>query len=52
VSGVAALVKQRYPNAGPAQVRAILERSATDAGPHGIDVYYGKGFVNANRATQ
>jgi subtilisin family serine protease len=52
VSGVAALVMQRYPNATPAQVRAILERSATDAGMRGADAYYGKGVINANRATQ
>jgi subtilisin family serine protease len=51
-AGVAALVKQRYPNATPAQVRAILERSATDAGPRGNDAFYGKGFVDADRATQ
>jgi subtilisin family serine protease len=52
VSGVAALVKQRYPNAGPAQVRALLERSAIDAGSRGTDAYHGRGFVNADRATQ
>ncbi len=51
-SAVAALVKQRYPNATPAQVRAILERSAVDAGPRGNDPYYGKGFIDADRATQ
>ena len=51
-SAVAALVKQRYPNATSSQVRAILERSAVDAGPRGNDAYYGKGFVDADRATQ
>jgi len=52
VSAVAALVKQRYPSATPAQVRGILERSATDAGMRGTDAYYGKGVINADRATQ
>ena len=51
-AGVAALIKQRHPNATPAQVRAILQQSAIDAGTHGTDPYYGKGFVDADRATQ
>jgi subtilisin family serine protease len=51
-AGVAALIKQRHPNATPAQVRAILQQSAIDAGAHGTDPYYGKGFVDADRATQ
>jgi subtilisin family serine protease len=51
-SAVAALVKQRHPGASAAQVRAILERSAVDAGARGDDAHYGSGIVDAGRATQ
>lgn len=49
-SAVAALIKQRFPNATPAQLQAKLAQSATDEGKVGQDAYHGRGFVNALRA--
>lgn len=50
VAGVAALAKQRFPDASPAQLRARLERSATDLGKGGRDPRYGRGYVDALEA--
>ena len=50
VAGVAALAKQRFPGASPAQLRALLESSAVDTGKQGRDPLYGRGFIDALRA--
>ncbi len=50
VAGVAALIKQRYPNATPAQLKTKLAQSASDVGKTGQDPMHGHGFVNALRA--
>ena len=50
VAGVAALIKQRFPNATPAQLKTKLAQSAVDLGKPGQDNFYGHGFVNALRA--
>ena len=50
VAGVAALIKERFPNATPAQLKTKLAQSATDLGKPGQDNFYGFGFVNALRA--
>jgi subtilisin family serine protease len=50
VAGVAALIKQRFPNATPAQLKTKLAQSAVDLGKAGQDNFYGHGFVNALRA--
>ena len=50
VAGVAALIKQRFPNATPAQLKTKLAQSATDEGKRGQDNFHGHGFVNALRA--
>jgi type VII secretion-associated serine protease mycosin len=47
VSGIAALVRARFPNLTAAQVADRLRHSARDAGPHGVDPYYGWGVVDA-----
>lgn len=52
VAGVAALVVGKYPGIGPAQLEAILRRSADDLGKPGNDDYYGKGRINAFKAVQ
>lgn len=52
VSGVAALIKQKYPNIPVAALKAILARSADDEGRTGKDQYYGHGFLNAAKAVQ
>jgi len=43
VAGAAALVKQRFPSYGPAQIQSYLMRHATDLGEPGLDNLYGAG---------
>ncbi|WP_162907508.1 S8 family serine peptidase [Allorhizocola rhizosphaerae] len=50
VSGVAALVRARFPALTPAQVHARLRDTTRDAGPHGIDQFYGHGILDALHA--
>ncbi|TDW70679.1 Ig-like domain-containing protein [Kribbella pratensis] len=50
VTGVAALVKNKWPALTPAQVAQRVENLARDAGPRGIDPYYGHGIVDAYAA--
>ncbi|MEU4192140.1 S8 family serine peptidase [Kribbella sp. NPDC026611] len=50
VTGIAALVKNKYPTLTPAQVAQRLETLARDAGPRGFDQYYGYGIVDAYSA--
>ncbi|MET9314798.1 S8 family serine peptidase [Kribbella sp. NPDC003505] len=47
IAGVAALVKNKWPAYTPAQVATRLKTLARDAGPRGIDQYYGAGVVDA-----
>lgn len=49
VAGVAALVVSQGIN-DPMQVRDILQSSAEDKGPAGVDIYYGHGIVDAAAA--
>ncbi|HEX2773485.1 MAG TPA: S8 family peptidase, partial [Micromonosporaceae bacterium] len=49
-SGVAALVRTAFPSLTPAQVIARLRSTARDAGPRGIDPYYGYGVLDAYHA--
>ncbi|HEX5708045.1 MAG TPA: S8 family serine peptidase [Pyrinomonadaceae bacterium] len=50
VSGVAALIKQRFPGISLGALKAHLTQTADDEGKKGNDPFYGKGFVNARRA--
>ncbi|WP_374967914.1 S8 family serine peptidase [Terrabacter sp. BE26] len=50
VSGVAALIRTQSPTLTPAQVLSRLKSTARDAGPRGIDPYYGAGIVDATNA--
>ncbi|TDW21643.1 S8 family serine peptidase [Kribbella kalugense] len=50
VAGIAALVRNKWPTLTPAQVAQRLEVLARDAGPRGIDPYYGHGIVDAYAA--
>ena len=50
VSGVAALIRTQSPTLTPAQVLSRLRTTARDAGPRGIDPYYGAGVVDASNA--
>lgn len=49
-SGVAALIKQRFPGISVGALKSKLANSADDEGPTGSDPFYGRGFVNARRA--
>ncbi|HEU0178952.1 MAG TPA: S8 family serine peptidase [Blastocatellia bacterium] len=49
-SGVAALIKQRFPNISVGALKNRLAQSADDEGKNGHDPAYGRGFVNARRA--
>ncbi|WP_433158980.1 S8 family serine peptidase [Kribbella sp. CA-247076] len=50
VAGVAALVRNKWPSFTPAQVMARLKATARDAGPRGIDPYFGAGMLDAYAA--
>lgn len=52
VSGIAALIKQRWPKLRADQIASILFLTATDLGAPGIDTVYGRGLVNAEKAMQ
>lgn len=52
VSGVAALMLSVNPNLTEAQVRTILQQTATDIGPVGFDNTFGFGRLNARAALQ
>ncbi|WP_323097561.1 S8 family serine peptidase [Intrasporangium sp. YIM S08009] len=49
-AGVVALMRTQTPSLTPAQVLARLRSTARDAGPRGIDPYYGAGLVDATNA--
>ena len=49
-SAVAALIKQKNPAAGPAQLKAALAQSASDQGKTGQDDFYGAGYIDAAAA--
>lgn len=49
-SGVAALIKQRFPNISVGALKNYLANTADDEGKVGNDPHYGKGFINARRA--
>ena len=50
VSGVAALVWQKFPTFTAAQVESRLTSTATDLGTPGLDATFGFGLVNADAA--
>lgn len=52
VSGVAALIKSRWPTLHASQVGQIILATTTDLGAPGTDAVYGRGLVNAQRAMQ
>jgi len=52
VSAIAALIIAKYGNIGPVKVAQMIENTATDIGPKGKDIYFGKGMVNAFSALQ
>lgn len=52
VSGVAALIKSRWPTLRASDVAEILFATAVDLGAKGVDPVYGRGLVNAERAMQ
>lgn len=50
VAGVVALMRTTTPSMTPAQVLARLKATARDAGPRGLDPYYGAGILDATNA--
>jgi subtilisin family serine protease len=50
VTGVAAMMKNKYPTYTPAQIMQLLKALARDAGPRGTDPYYGAGILDAYAA--
>ncbi len=50
VAGIAALIKARYPQHLPEQVRQAIRHTAQDAGAPGFDRYFGYGIPHATRA--
>ncbi len=50
VSGVAALIRSKYPKLSQGQVVQVLESTATDKGPKGRDKKYGYGVVDPVKA--
>jgi type VII secretion-associated serine protease mycosin len=50
VSAAAALVRARQPALTPAQVESRLRTTARDAGPRGVDPYYGHGVLDVAAA--
>ncbi|MFJ7738684.1 S8 family peptidase [Lysinibacillus sp. NPDC097287] len=52
VAGVASLLKSKYPNLKPHEIKAILEMTSKDLGERGYDLTYGHGLVNPVKALQ
>lgn len=50
VSGAAALVRAQQPGLTPAQVEERLVTATRDAGPRGVDPYYGRGVLDVAAA--
>lgn len=50
VAAVAALIKQKHPNASVGALKTMLLRASDDLGKPGHDPYYGRGFINAAKA--
>jgi len=50
VSGLAALVRSKYPQLNAAQVKAHIEATADDTGTPGFDLYHGHGRINVFKA--
>ncbi|QKE72449.1 peptidase S8 [Arthrobacter citreus] len=50
VSGIASLLKTKYPNLSSYDIEQILEETATDKGSSGYDIYYGYGLVDPVKA--
>jgi len=50
VAGLAGLVRSQNPNMAPAQVKALIERTAVDLGDKGFDKNFGHGRIDAFKA--
>ena len=50
VAGAAAVIKSRWPNLKPHEIRNILLKTATDMGKKGADSKYGRGKLNLTKA--
>jgi thermitase len=52
VSGLAGLLFSQVSSRSNSEVRALIESTAVDLGPLGMDPYFGGGQINARRAVQ
>jgi subtilisin family serine protease len=52
VSGIAALLIEMRPAITPDEVRKVLQSTALDLGPKGLDEQYGAGLADAQRAVE
>jgi subtilisin family serine protease len=52
VTGVVALLLEKKPNASPAQIQDLLERTSLDLGKKGKDSIFGSGLVDACKALE
>ena len=52
VTGVIALMLERYPQLDPATVSQLLLRSSVDLGPDGMDAQFGAGLIDALSAVR
>lgn len=50
VAGIAGVIKAAHPELNPAQVAALIEKTANDYGPTGNDAFYGAGEANVYNA--
>ncbi|SDP05315.1 Subtilase family protein [Paenibacillus sp. yr247] len=50
VAGIAGVIKAAHPELNPAQVAALIEKTANDYGPTGNDALYGAGEANVYNA--
>ena len=51
-AGLASLVKSQFPSMNAAQIKAKIEKSATDVGETGFDKMFGHGRINAAAAVK
>lgn len=50
VTGVAALLRQKFPNLDAAALKQVLLQTATDIGAPGVDAVFGYGLIDAENA--
>ncbi|WP_186579861.1 S8 family serine peptidase [Aquibacillus kalidii] len=52
VTGMLALLKQKYPFLTNSQLKSLLSKYTTDLGTYGLDPFYGHGFISYNSGAE